>query len=470
MKPYSGLTLGGRYTLTDRIAMGGMGEVWSAHDSALDRTVAVKVLRAEFTGDKDFLRRLRAEARNSAALRHPNIAQMHDYGEQEGTGYLVMEMVHGESLADWLERQPIIPPLDLLPIITDTARGLDHAHHSGVVHRDIKPGNILLERASKNVRPSTAKITDFGVSIAANQAPMTATGMVMGTAQYLSPEQAIGKQAMPQSDLYALGVIAYEATAGRRPFTGKSPVDIAVAHVNSPVPPLPDHVDPRVAALIMRLLDKDPKRRPASAHELADASDALYGKLSAEAQQGADVGAAAAYVSANISAGGSGQGPGMNHAVGAGFEKTVQQRQESFAGAGLAGPSLTRSRPTRSQPVEHMAASRQRPSTATPIYSPAVRPDPRASGASAHTRASARAHRQRQKKRTITLAFTALVALLVGLIFAVLTAHNPSYSYTSAHCDVSTRAQEYRLAQLSGMIDTNWPRFDMPRPAIEKDA
>ena len=455
MKPDQGLILGGRYTLTERIAMGGMGEVWAAHDSALDRTVAVKVLREEFTGDKDFLRRLRAEARNSAALRHPNIAQMHDYGEQDGTGYLVMEMVRGESLADWLERQAIIPALDLLPIITDTARGLEHAHHSGVVHRDIKPGNILLQRASLNVRPTAAKITDFGVSIAVNQAPMTATGMVMGTAQYLSPEQAIGKQAMPQSDLYALGVIAYEATVGRRPFTGKSPVDIAVAHVNAPVPPLPDHVDPRMAALIMRLLDKDPARRPACAQDLADASQAVYDKLRAEAQQGAAVTAGpSAGPSAGLSPGPAGDAVGPAGRAG----------RSGLARAGR-GSGLTETRPT-----DHVLPSRYGPSTATAVDNTVVRPDPRASGASAHTRASARAHRRRQKKRNMTLAVTALIALLVGLFFAMRTAHSPSYSSLPAPYDLSPLAQEYRLTQLSGMINTNWPRVDMLRPAIEKDA
>ncbi|MFC7876804.1 protein kinase [Isoptericola sp. NPDC057391] len=269
MRPTTGLALGKRYRLTRRIAIGGMGEVWVADDGYLGREVAVKVLREEYTGNEDFLRRLRTEARNSAALSHPNIAQMYDYGEQDGAGFLVMELVLGEPLADLLEREPVVAPRKLLPILAATARGLHHAHLAKVVHRDVKPGNILLEHGG------SVKITDFGVSLAANQAPMTATGMVMGTAQYLSPEQAVGQPATAASDVYALGVVAYEATAGKRPFTGSTPVDIAVAHVNAPVPPLPTHVHPGLADVIGRMLEKDPSRRPESAAALAGELESL---------------------------------------------------------------------------------------------------------------------------------------------------------------------------------------------------
>ena len=282
MRPVAGLALGERYRLVRRIAVGGMGEVWVADDGYLGREVAVKVLREEYTGQEDFLKRLRTEARNSAALSHPNIAQMYDYGEQEGTGYLVIELVLGEPLADLLEREPVLAPKRLLPILAQTARGLHHAHESGVVHRDVKPGNILLERPGRSAIHAMVKITDFGVSLAANQAPMTATGMVMGTAQYLSPEQAVGQPATPLSDVYALGVVAFEATAGKRPFTGNTPVEIAVAHVNSPVPPLPTTVHPGLTALIERLLEKDPARRPSSAGALADELDELALEIAAD--------------------------------------------------------------------------------------------------------------------------------------------------------------------------------------------
>ncbi|WP_275004960.1 serine/threonine-protein kinase [Promicromonospora iranensis] len=273
MRPVEGLTLGERYTLVRRIAMGGMGEVWVARDEKLAREIAVKVLREEYTGNEDFLRRLRTEARNSSTLVHPNIAQMFDYGEERGAGYLVMELVLGEPLADLLEREPVLPPARLLPILAQTARGLHAAHLAGVVHRDVKPGNILLEHSG------TVKITDFGVSVAQNQVPMTATGMVMGTAQYLSPEQAVGQSATGASDIYALGVVAYEATAGRRPFTGRTPVDIAIAHVNAPVPLLPTSVHPGLAETITQMLEKDPAQRISSADQLARHLDVLAAEI-----------------------------------------------------------------------------------------------------------------------------------------------------------------------------------------------
>ncbi|ADG72946.1 serine/threonine protein kinase [Cellulomonas flavigena DSM 20109] len=270
MRTAPGVALGGgRYRLLRRIAVGGMGEVWEANDDALARAVAVKVLRDEFAGDPGFLERFRTEARNSAALHHPHIAALFDYGEQDGSAYLVMELVVGEPLSDLLEREPVLPARRLLPMLAQTARGLHAAHLAGVVHRDVKPGNILIARSGK------VKITDFGVSLAADQKTMTATGMVMGTAQYLSPEQAVGRPATPLSDLYSLGVVAYEGLAGKRPFTGPTAVDIAVAHVNDPVPPLPASVDRKLAALVMRLLSKEPTDRPASGEELAGLFDRL---------------------------------------------------------------------------------------------------------------------------------------------------------------------------------------------------
>jgi len=270
MRPAPGVALGGgRYRLLRRIAVGGMGEVWEANDDALARAVAVKVLRNEFAGDAGFLERFRTEARNSAALQHPHIAALFDYGEQDGSAYLVMELVVGEPLSDLLEREPVLSPQRLLPVLAQTARGLHAAHLAGVVHRDVKPGNILLARSGK------VKITDFGVSLAADQKTMTATGMVMGTAQYLSPEQAVGRPATPLSDLYSLGVVGYEALAGKRPFTGPTAVDIAVAHVNDPVPPLPASVDKKLAALVLRLLSKEPSERPTSGEELAGLLDQL---------------------------------------------------------------------------------------------------------------------------------------------------------------------------------------------------
>jgi len=269
MRAAQGEVLGDRYRLVRQIAVGGMGEVWVAHDESLARDVAIKVLREEYAGDPGFLSRFRAEARNSASLSHQNIAQLYDYGEQDGSAFLVQELVVGEPMSDLLEREPVLPMQRLLPILAQTARALHAAHTAGVVHRDVKPGNILLGRGGR------VKITDFGVSLATNQVPMTATGMVMGTAQYLSPAQAVGKPATAASDLYSLGIVAYESLVGHRPFTGPTAVDIAVAHVNTPVPPLPPSIDPQLAAIVMRLLSKEPAGRPRSAAELAHTLDGM---------------------------------------------------------------------------------------------------------------------------------------------------------------------------------------------------
>ncbi|MGP7959331.1 serine/threonine-protein kinase [Sanguibacter sp. A247] len=269
MRPGAGLVLGDRYRLVRQIAVGGMGEVWVAHDQSLARDVAAKVLKEEYAGNEDFLERLRTEARNAAGLSHENIAQLFDYGEQNGSGYLILELVVGEPMSDLLEREPVLPLRRLLPILSQAARGLHAAHVGGVVHRDVKPGNILLEHGS------TVKITDFGVSLGANQVPMTATGMVMGTAQYLSPEQAIGRPATGASDIYALGIVAYESLVGHRPFTGATAVDIAVAHVNEAVPPLPSTIHKGLGTLVMQMLEKDPEKRPRSAAALALRIDEL---------------------------------------------------------------------------------------------------------------------------------------------------------------------------------------------------
>ncbi|WP_225755743.1 serine/threonine-protein kinase [Actinotalea sp. Marseille-Q4924] len=272
MKPTEGIALGDRYRLGTRIAVGGMGEVWAAHDTALGRDVAVKVLREEFAGDAGFLERFRTEARNSAQLSHPNIAALYDYGEQDGSAFLVMELILGEPMSDLLDRQPVLSTRRLLPILAQTARALHAAHVAGVVHRDVKPGNILVARTGQ------VKITDFGISTAINQVPMTASGMVMGTAQYLSPEQAMGRAATPASDMYSLGIVAYEALVGHRPFTGSTAVDIAIAHVNTAVPPLPASIDPVLADVVMRMLAKDPQARPRSAASLARHLDDMLDK------------------------------------------------------------------------------------------------------------------------------------------------------------------------------------------------
>ncbi|WP_147680323.1 serine/threonine-protein kinase [Actinomyces ruminicola] len=276
MKPEAGLELQGRYQLVERIALGGMGEVWRATDLRSGRAVAAKILRPELAGDEIFLSRLRAEAANSRGLRHPNLAVVLDSGERRGSGWIIMELVQGRALSDILAERGTMEPDEILPILAQVARALQVVHDSGVVHRDVKPSNILINREG------LAKLTDFGISMGVNQRPMTATGMVMGTAQYLAPEQAMGNMATPSGDLYALGVIAYEALTGHRPFTGSTQVDIAFAHVNQPVPPLPDRLPAEVREVVMELLAKKPADRPRSARELARRLDRIVVNLPAE--------------------------------------------------------------------------------------------------------------------------------------------------------------------------------------------
>ena len=228
MKLIEGQLIHRRYRLDSRLAQGGMGEVWKGYDIQLGREVAIKALRSDVTNAEAKLRRLRAEAHNSANLAHPNIAALFEYYEHDGIGFLIMEYVPSKSLADLFHSKGAMDPIELLPILIQTARGLFVAHSHGVIHRDVKPANIMVSDTGE------VKITDFGVSYSTGQGQITQDGMVVGTAQYISPEQAQGQQATPQSDIYSLGVVAYEGLAGHRPFTGTTPVDIAAAHVNNP--------------------------------------------------------------------------------------------------------------------------------------------------------------------------------------------------------------------------------------------
>ena len=232
-----------------------------SYDIQLGRPVAIKALRGDLGVTQEAkLLRLRAEAHNSANLAHPNIAALFEYYEHDGIGFLIMEYVPSKSLADlYHEQNGPMDPIKLLPILIQTARGLFVAHSHGVIHRDVKPANIMVSDSGE------VKITDFGVSYSTNQEQITQDGMVVGTAQYISPEQAQGKHATPQSDIYSLGVVAYEGLCGHRPFTGATPVDIAAAHVNNPVPPLPDTVDVQLREFVMSMLAKDPLDRPKDA-------------------------------------------------------------------------------------------------------------------------------------------------------------------------------------------------------------
>jgi eukaryotic-like serine/threonine-protein kinase len=269
VKPEAGQIYGDRYKLVDRIAIGGMGEVWRAHDEVILRDVAIKILKPEFMGDPGFLERFRVEARHAARVDHEGIADVYDYGEGSGSAYLVMELVSGDSLARIIEKRIRLTGVEVLSIIEQTARALHAAHEDGLVHRDVKPGNLLITPSGK------VKITDFGIARVADQVALTATGQVMGTVQYLAPEQATGKPATPSTDIYSLGIVAYEALTGRRPFTGESQMVIAMAQINDKPPAMGDDIDKRVQDLILACLAKKPNQRPGSALDLSNRARAL---------------------------------------------------------------------------------------------------------------------------------------------------------------------------------------------------
>ena len=256
----------GRYQIVRHLARGGMAEVYLARDLLLDRPVALKVLFPEFSADRNFVERFRREARAAANLNHPNIVAVYDWGEEGGTYFIVMEFVDGPTLRELIRSEGPLLPFRAAEIAAEIAGALDFAHRRGVIHRDVKPGNVLIS--------GLVKVTDFGIARAATGDPqesLTQTGAVMGTATYFSPEQAQGLPIDPRSDVYSLGVVLYEMVTGRPPFIGDSPVAIAYQHVReTPVPPShhnPD-VPPEFEALIMKAMAKNRNNRYASAQDL----------------------------------------------------------------------------------------------------------------------------------------------------------------------------------------------------------
>lgn len=265
--------IGEDYQLQWIVGHGGMSTVWLADDVRNDREVALKVLRPEFSDNNEFLSRFRNEAKAAESIASDNVVATYDYRELEDNGrtfcYMALEYIRGESLADLLAREGALPETLALDVMEQASHGLSVIHHMGLVHRDIKPGNLMITQNGQ------VKITDFGIAKAAAAVPLTRTGMVVGTAQYVSPEQAQGYEVGPSSDVYSLGVVGYEMLAGKRPFSGDSSVSVALAHISQAPEPLSTSISAPTRELIGMALRKDPNTRFADGNEFTNAISAV---------------------------------------------------------------------------------------------------------------------------------------------------------------------------------------------------
>jgi serine/threonine-protein kinase len=260
--------LNGRYRVGRPLGEGGMAIVYAGQDLLLGRDVAIKALRAQFAADAGFRTRFEREARAAASLAHPNIIDVYDVGEVEGTPFLVMELVRGQSLKAIITAEAPFHPDDVAELLEQVGAALDYAHSKGYVHRDVKPGNILIDEHGR------ARVVDFGIAKGLADSDLTDTGAGLGTVGYLSPEQAEGLMATPASDIYAVGVVAFQMLTGQLPFTAETPVGVALRHLNDPAPApsqLAASIPTPVDAIVLRALEKDPTRRWHSASAFAAA-------------------------------------------------------------------------------------------------------------------------------------------------------------------------------------------------------
>jgi beta-lactam-binding protein with PASTA domain/tRNA A-37 threonylcarbamoyl transferase component Bud32 len=339
-----GAVLGGRYRLVELLGQGGMATIYRARDAQLERDVAVKILRPEYGADPDFNERFRHEAQAAASLNHPNVVAVYDYGTDPVGPFIVMELVEGEDLSTIIHRSGALPPRAAARLVAQAARAVAAAHARGVVHRDIKPGNILVTHEGR------VKVADFGIARALSESALTLPGTTLGSVHYFSPEQARGELATPASDIYSLGIVLFELLTGRRPWTGDTAAAIATARLTGAVPsPAAVHGGiPAALDLIARkALATNPDDRYASANDLADALERYVGEASisprAAKAAGAGVAGAAAAGAAGAAAGAVGAHAAGSHAgahaAGAGVAGAAAAGAAAGGAAGLAAGS-----------------------------------------------------------------------------------------------------------------------------------
>lgn len=273
-----GKMLGNRYEILEQLGGGGMAIVFKAKCTLLNRIVTVKILRPEFTSDQEFVDRFRREAQSVAKLSHPNIVSVYDVGEEDGIYYIVMEYIDGRTLKDVIKEKGKLPLNEAVDIAAQICHGIGHAHENGIVHRDIKPHNILVTKGGM------VKVTDFGIARAVSSATVTHSGTIIGSVHYFSPEQAKGEDSGTRSDIYSAGVVLYEMITGRLPFNGETPVSVALKHIQEK-PMLPSHIEPTISSelerVVMRAMEKDPDLRYQTAYEMAkDLETVMGGRIS----------------------------------------------------------------------------------------------------------------------------------------------------------------------------------------------